>query len=1070
MAYPIAFPFYAFRLQFHPGVTLTIPLADLDRVRMGTSLHRVAKEYESTLQEAILGSNGYLPLAELMRNGEFRRGQLHIPFSGAADLLPSYSLSFTYYSYTLASKGMMGVIPELGLEAYGETEEEVQHHLELSVRTEFARSERLLNIRKILSAIWFRSVELVQQEILLEVPDPGETLPGKGDHEDNLLNQAANLLQITQQECFGREKELQQLRNYIQGRFSNNILVVGPSGVGKTALIWEIARRLEQWGITRQIWETSASLLIKELMQEGAWENQIPELCKILKQQHAFLYVRNLFDLFEVGKYEGNENSVADYLQPYLQRGDIAMISECTDEQLALIELNRPGYAALFHIIRLQEPKEELVEIIRNKIAGLSPGQTRQFSPEAVPDTIRLMQRFSPYAGMPGKAIRFLEALLQSRTNSTSPISGQEVIRHFCEGSGLPLFMVDSQVPLDLASTRQHFQEEVFGQPLAVQQVVNTLITVKTDLNRKGKPIASFLFVGPTGVGKTELAKVLAGFMFGDRSKMLRFDMSEYSDPYSVQRLISGSEGKLTAAVRRNPFSVLLLDELEKADSSFFDLLLQVLGDGRLTDSQGRLADFSSAIIIMTSNIGASAVDLNPIGFDRSVSSQHVQNHFLRAVQRFFRPELVNRIDQIIPFLPLGAETMKAIVDREISLIRQREGVKYRKLAWQIEPQVLQYLAQKGFDPQYGARYLQRVIREEVLSPLAAILVQVDSEDQVSVQTNLNPAGEIAHDVKVQESSFQDLYQTYQGLETASYAASLRRSARQFQEGFFFTELQQEWEALSFLYRTDPNKLFSQFGNRYQRLDQLIQRTKTLFDKINQLEEVINLETLGLKAKPPTDHTQSLAAWSKEFEELRTDLYLAQYPNQDCRLQVIGSHVWILLILYHDLISQTAYQMDGITGIWFDPNHYQQYTQAHQQDPASEARPYIEQEYPTYFDAVTALRQESESRRCVGVSFRIKGAAPELFFKGEVGLFKWWMQEEKQDAIHVIMLNEEPLSDQIHRREFFRGFPQRRSYNQPLFRDSQWKISRELEPAALATYILEYLKQRFQQQLDLALR
>ncbi|MEM1124086.1 MAG: AAA family ATPase, partial [Bacteroidota bacterium] len=189
----------------------------------------------------------------------------------------------------------------------------------------------------------------------------------------------------------------------------------------------------------------------------------------------------------------------------------------------------------------------------------------------------------------------------------------------------MPSFIIDPAVPMDLTAIKQQFNDNVFGQEKAVDSIVNLLASVKTALTKTGKPIASFLFVGPTGVGKTELAKVLAQFMFGHRDKMVRFDMSEYADAYSVMRLTGlsyGSDGLLTAAVRRTPFCVLLFDEIEKAHTNFFDLLLQILSEGRLTDSSGRLVNFCSTIIIMTSNIGASNLQSNRISLQQTVASE----------------------------------------------------------------------------------------------------------------------------------------------------------------------------------------------------------------------------------------------------------------------------------------------------------------------------------------------------------------------------------------------------------------------------------------------------------------
>src|SRR6185436_19571465 len=209
---------------------------------------------------------------------------------------------------------------------------------------------------------------------------------------------------------------------------------------------------------------------------------------------------------------------------------------------------------------------------------------------------------------------------------------------------------LDDRVPLRLAETRDWFTGRVIGQPEAVNRALDLLATIKARLARPRKPLASFLFIGPTGVGKTEMAKELAEFLFGDAARLARFDLNEFSDPISVQRLIGGpasrdSEGLLTARVREQPFSVILLDEFEKADPAFFDLLLQILGDGRLTDAAGRVADFCNSVIVMTSNLGAQGFQRGSPGFHaEGRMTPDAQEHFTGALQKFLRPEIFNRL------------------------------------------------------------------------------------------------------------------------------------------------------------------------------------------------------------------------------------------------------------------------------------------------------------------------------------------------------------------------------------------------------------------------------------------
>jgi ATP-dependent Clp protease ATP-binding subunit ClpC len=313
-------------------------------------------------------------------------------------------------------------------------------------------------------------------------------------------------------------------------------------------------------------------------------------------------------------------------------------------------------------------------------------------------------------------------------------LTAEIVTDAFTRETGLPRVLIDDDVPLPLDKTEAWFARRVIGQPEAVRRIPDLLATVKARLARPRQPLASLLLIGPTGTGKTELAKALAEFLFGDVARLSRFDLSEFSDPWSVQRLIGvgPTEGLLTARIREQPFSVLLLDEFEKADSSFFDLLLQILGDGRLTDAAGRVADFCNAVIVMTSNLGAQSFQRGAPGFRHDRTGNESAEHFDSAVRNFLRPEIYNRIDAIVPFHPLDSETVRHITERQLDLIRQRDGLRLRQVELELAPQVAEHLAKRGYEPRYGARPLKRTIERELLLPLAEALT--NRNDDVPLQ------------------------------------------------------------------------------------------------------------------------------------------------------------------------------------------------------------------------------------------------------------------------------------------------------------------------------------------------
>ena len=324
-----------------------------------------------------------------------------------------------------------------------------------------------------------------------------------------------------------------------------------------------------------------------------------------------------------------------------------------------------------------------------------------------------LTSRFLPYRAQPGKALRLIEQMVGDYRQRQISDGGAEatklalarkdVVATFTRQTGLPEFLLADDMPLDLVAVRTYFTERVVGQEQAADAMVNLIAVIKAGLNDPQKPLGSFLFIGPTGVGKTQMAKTLAKYLFGDEGRVIRFDMSEYGDPAGIRRLIgaagSDQEGELTGKVRSQPFCVLLLDEFEKADPLIHDLFLQVLGEGRLTDATGATTSFQNAIIVMTSNLGASARAQRALGLvsDDQSSAGRDPAYWQGKVEDYFRPEFVNRIDQIVAFRPLSPETTRRIAQRELGEVLLRKGLTRRNLLVEIDDSVIGLLAEQGF-------------------------------------------------------------------------------------------------------------------------------------------------------------------------------------------------------------------------------------------------------------------------------------------------------------------------------------------------------------------------------------
>ncbi len=1080
MAFKFSIPFFAFRLHLHPGLSLLSPLSDNTVLRIGQSLQSVAGEYAGALQRKVLNAGQHHNLLDEYQEGDFFKSKVEVRFPAARDGIsyPEFHLEFDYY-YNQKGKGIWGLLPALRLEAFADGEESLKKRMEEALYLEFSQKKRLQAVQDIVSAIWYESVELQQQEIPLEAPNPAELESLELQNREKWLPRVAKLLDVKSPAAFGREEELLQLVRALKGRFTRNVLLVGPSGVGKTALVWELARQQKKRRIREQIWETTASTMIKELIQETGWQENLSLLCQELTGAGQILFVRNLMELFEVGKYEGNAVSMADYLRPFLNRSEITLISECTEEELARIELQSPNYLSCFQQIHLKEPEGSALEaIILQKALDVGRQKSVSIEEEAIREAIRLNRRFSPYSGMPGKTIRFLESLLINKGSAAGSmgesihVSRAEVIQRFCEEAGMPRFMVDPDIPMDTKAIRADFNARIFGQEAAAESIAGLLASVKTALSRTGKPIASLLLVGPTGVGKTELAKTLAEFIFGRRGRMARFDMSEFSTPYSVLRLTGTgyfSEGLLTSAIRREPFCVLLFDEIEKADPHFFDLLLQILGEGRLADSQGKVVDFCSTIIIMTSNIGAQSLSQNPIGWGQHGRAEQAIAHFLSEAQKYFRPEFFNRIDQVIPFAPLGRHTLRSVVVREVALLRQREGIRFRRMNLRIEDAALDLLAEKGYDARYGARHLQRTIRDGLTVPLAKVLNAEDVDDQLEVRV-VARKGEIQAIAESDPLGLDLLIEEYTIISHTDHAGSLRRQAARLKEGHFYVRLLSELDILEQKKRKAKQRFWSnrQDAERYAYYLEARQKADELSREIETLEEQLSLCCLGSGPYNPAWIGQ-LQLWEEGFSRLKMDIYARLQPRDNhCYLAIYGPEPILPLPFYLGLFQEKGYEFQA-QSLWFRESYYNEEIFVPGADGGSLVRQkreaYLKKAY--HPDLEESLMPPREGDVLWGIEFAVSGPCVFLYLRDEAGAQKWKGAGIEQQ-LYALAISNRPFQTpaKLHRKDFYTRQAPRRVVEPFILKDTLYKINREYTKPALLPLIVEKLEERFRIQLD----
>lgn len=510
------------------------------------------------------------------------------------------------------------------------------------------------------------------------------------------------------------------------------VALVGPSLVGKTALVHEVVhrrvgRRQTPFTSKENVWLLSPQRLISGMSYVGQWESRVLAILKTAAKRDHVLYFDDVLGLFRAGISASASLSVADVLKPYIEQRKFRILIELTPEQLRVFRERDRGLADQFHLLSIEEPdEEENLRILLDVGRRLEARYRTRFDLEVLPTVLELTRRYQRDAAYPGKAALWLTRLAVK--SQDRDVDRPAVLAEFQATSGLKTGFLDVRTRLRRSEVAAALREGIIGQQAAVDAMADAVTIAKARLNDPGRPLASLLFLGPTGVGKTQSAKALAQYLFGDSSRLLRFDMNEFLSADAAARLVGTfdqPEGLLTGAVRRQPFAVVLLDEIEKAHPDVFDLLLQLLGEARLTDALGRTTDFSNAVVILTSNLGTRQA-ARAVGFAPEEAT--ADDVYRKAVEDFFRPEFFNRLDRIVPFRRLDRADLERIARRIMADVAGREGLSRRQSAVQIEPEALAWVVERGFHRTLGARAMRRAVERELVQPVAVQLAAISSQ------------------------------------------------------------------------------------------------------------------------------------------------------------------------------------------------------------------------------------------------------------------------------------------------------------------------------------------------------
>ncbi|MDN3014957.1 ATP-dependent Clp protease ATP-binding subunit [Paenibacillus sp. BSR1-1] len=593
----------------------------------------------------------------------------------------------------------------------------------------------------------------------------------------------------------GRNDEVKRVIEILNRRNKNNPVLIGEPGVGKTAIAEGLALKIAEGNVpgklqNKEVYLLDVASLVANTGIRGQFEERMKQLITELQERkNIILFIDEIHLLVGAGSAEGSMDA-GNILKPALARGELQVVGATTLKEYRQIEKDSALERRLQPVHVLEPDKEAAIEILKGIQKKYEDYHEVTYTNEAIHACVQLSQRYIQERFLPDKAIDLMdeagsklnlasdyksndqiearlkeiaakkdhalknedyetaamlrdeEAKLEKALNTAAvterPVVTVSHIQEIIEQkTGIPIGNLHENEQLKMKKLEENLNQKVIGQEKAVQKVAKAIRRSRAGLKSKHRPIGSFLFVGPTGVGKTELTKTLAEELFGMKDSMIRLDMSEYMEKHSVSKLIGSppgyvghdEAGQLTEKVRRNPYSIILLDEIEKAHPDVQHMFLQILEDGRLTDSQGRIVSFKDTVIIMTSNAGVGHKTVH-VGFGTNEAVEEAS--ILDSLGSFFKPEFLNRFDGIIEFNSLGRQHILTIVDLMINELQ--ETLKEQDMEITITTEVKEKLAELGYHPTFGARPLRRVIQEQLEDKIADyILEQPDAKKLMAV-------------------------------------------------------------------------------------------------------------------------------------------------------------------------------------------------------------------------------------------------------------------------------------------------------------------------------------------------